>query len=410
MNKLIYYVLPISLILNSVILPAQKKDSLQTPVEGKLYLTALPIISYNPAFGVMVGAAASAGMYLGNPKTTLMSNGSSTATYTSKNQLMFTLKPNIYTEDNEWYITGDGRLFFSSQPTYGLGTGPQSNYSISDSSIVRIPYENGIPTGEMMEFDLIRLYATTFKKIASHLYLGLGYHLDFYTQMVDLGNDTTARPPQFSNHWLYSQKHDFDPTKYTNSGISFNAMYDSRDNMANAYSGWFARIDYRVLSTVLGSSKNASLVSFDVRKFFSVSKRKPRKVLAFWSYGQFTPTGTLPYMGLPALGYDQLGRSGRAYPQGRFRGNNLFYFETEYRFPIPVLKKYPDLFGGVVFTNITTASSQDNEVNLFEYMKPALGCGLRIMVKKEARANIVIDYGWGVDGAGAFYININETF
>lgn len=410
MKKLLFYVLALSLVLNSMPMRAQQKDSVRIPVEKKLYLTALPVISYNPAFGVIFGAAASAGIYLGDPKTTLMSNGSSTATYTSKNQLMFTLKPNIYTEDNAWYITGDGRLFFSSQPTYGLGTGPQANYSISDSSLRQTPYENGIPTGEMMEFNLVRLYATAFKKVVPHLYFGLGYHLDFYSQIIDHGNDTSVIPVQFSNHFLYSKKHGFDPSEYTNSGISFNAMYDSRDNMANAYSGWFARLDYRVLSTVLGSSKNAALVSYDIRKFFSVSKRKPRKVLAFWSYGQFTPSGTLPYMGLPALGYDQLGRSGRAYPQGRFRGDDLWYLEAEYRFPIPVWKKHPDLLGGVVFTNVTTAASNDNQVKLFEYMKPAFGGGLRIMVKKEARANIVLDYGWGVDGAGAFYININETF
>ena len=388
----------------------QVKDTLRTPVEGKLYVTALPVLAYNPAFGVMYGAAASGGMYLGNPKTTLMSSGSSTATYTTKNQLMFTLKPNIYTENNEWYILGDGRLFFSSQPTYGLGTGPQSNFVFSDSTIVQEDFENGIPEGEMMEFDLVRVYATVFKKVKENFYLGLGYHLDNYSNIIDNRVDTAANPPLLSNHLLYSLKYGFNPKEYTISGVSFNAMYDSRDNMANTYYGMYARLEFRVLSDALGSEKNASLLTYDFRKYFSLSKTRPREVLAFWTYGNFTTSGTLPYMGLPALGYDQLGKSGRAYPQGRFRGNHLVYFEAEYRFPIPILKKHPDLLGGVAFTNITTASSLDNNVQLFDYMKPAVGGGLRIMIKKEARANISLDYGIGVDGASAFFININETF
>ncbi len=382
----------------------------RTPVEGKLYLTALPVISYNPAFGVIFGGAASAGMYLGHPDSTLMSSGSSTITYTSKKQLMFTLKPNIYTANNGWYITGDGRLFFSSQPTYGLGTGPQANFIYSNGSIYKEPFENGIPTGEMMEFDWVRLYGTVFKKISNRFYLGLGYHLDNYSGINDLATDTSLSEPRLSNHFLYSVKHDFSPVEYTISGFSMNAMYDTRDNMSNAYKGSFVSLDYRVMTTWLGSERDATLLSYDARKFIGLSKNRPRNVLAFWSYGHFTPTGKLPYMGLPALGYDQLGRSGRAYPQGRFRGDDIFYLEAEYRFQIPILKKYPELLGAVVFANLTSASSEDQEVKLFEYMKHGVGGGLRIMIQKEARANIVLDYGWGADGAGAFYININETF
>ena len=115
-------------------------------------------------------------------------------------------------------------------------------------------------------------------------------------------------------------------------------------------------------------------------------------------------------MALPAMGWDQMGRSGRAYPQGRWRGNNLFYSEVEYRVPIPVIQKNKDLLGAVIFANVTSASSNDLEVKLFDYWKPAAGLGLRIMIQKQSRANINIDYGWGVNGEGAFFLNINESF
>ncbi|MBK6967539.1 MAG: hypothetical protein IPH20_27485 [Bacteroidales bacterium] len=51
--------------------------------------------------------------------------------------------------------------------------------------------------------------------------------------------------------------------------------------------------------------------------------------------GNFATNGEFPYLMLPATAYDQRGRSGRGYTQGRFRGNNFLYGETEYRFRLP---------------------------------------------------------------------------
>lgn len=115
-------------------------------------------------------------------------------------------------------------------------------------------------------------------------------------------------------------------------------------------------------------------------------------------------------MGLPAIGWDQMGRSGRAFPQGRWRGDNLYYVEVEYRTPLPILKKKPDLLGAVVFANMTTASSEDNNISLFQYLEPAAGLGLRVMLSKKTRTNLTLDYGWGPNGAGALYLNLNEYF
>ncbi len=90
--------------------------------------------------------------------------------------------------------------------------------------------------------------------------------------------------------------------------------------------------------------------------------------------------------------------------------NNLFYAEAEYRVPVPLVKKNPDLLGAVVFANVTSASANDVDVKLFEYLKPAAGMGFRVMIQKKSRVNIGIDYAWGADGAGALYLNLNETF
>jgi hypothetical protein len=56
------------------------------------------------------------------------------------------------------------------------------------------------------------------------------------------------------------------------------------------------------------------------------------------------------------------------------------------------------------------ASSKDNNIDLFQYIEPAVGIGLRLMIQKKARTNLAIAYGWGPNGAGALYLNLNEYF
>lgn len=113
----------------------------------------------------------------------------------------------------------------------------------------------------------------------------------------------------------------------------------------------------------------------------------------------------MPYLNLPSIGWDQRSRGGKGYVQGLFRGFNLVYFETEYRFPISCNK----LLSGTLFSNFTTASNKENNIKLFQYIQPAIGLGLRILIDKPTRTNIIANYGWGRNSE-AFYLNAGETF
>ena len=108
----------------------------------------------------------------------------------------------------------------------------------------------------------------------------------------------------------------------------------------------------------------------------------------------------MPYLILPALSYDQRGRSGRGYTQGRFRGTNLVYSEAEYRFPISACG---GILGGVVFANLTTASNTDKHEKLFDSVAPGYGFGLRVMVDKKSRTNVQIDFGFGKKSGGVYF-------
>ena len=142
------------------------------------------------------------------------------------------------------------------------------------------------------------------------------------------------------------------------------------------------------------------------RSFHSLSSRIPRHVVEFWLMGNFAPEGEFPYLMLPATGYDQRGRSGRGYVQGRYRGNNLVYGESEYRFP---RSKNGSVFDVVTFSNITTNDNPVKELHLFDAVKPGYGFGLRIMADRRSRTKHSKDFGFGENSVG-FYLAASETF
>ncbi len=419
MTMKIKSILLLIIVLSSSAVFAQTKDSVivkQGPQKGKVYFSPLPVIAVNPTFGVLYGLAASTSMFVGEPSNTRMSTSLGAFTYSTKKQLMFTFKTNVYLSEDNWVLLGDWRYFNTSQPTYGLGTGPQSVKLASGSGY---EYKDGmfskpVPDAQLMRFKYLRFHETVLKKVQTNFYAGIGYHLDIHSDINDnlLNLDTTGgKQPIITSHYAYSTHYGYNPKKYTLSGISLNAMYDSRDNAATPYKGMYALITFRYNPELLGSDQSSSSLWVEYRDYINLSKKaQPSQMLAFWVYGNFQTSGHLPYLDLPALGWDQFGRSGRAYTQGRFRGENLVYSELEYRVHLLGTKNNPDFMGAVAFVNTTTASNKDADIALFQYMDFGYGLGLRFMMNKASRTNITMDYAWGAYGAQGLFLNVNETF
>ena len=176
--------------------------------------------------------------------------------------------------------------------------------------------------------------------------------------------------------------------------------------MIQAHKGCFLSVAMNGQLEFLGSEKDGSLLHTEWRSFHGVSRANPAHLISFWVLGDFASEGKFPYMILPATGYDQRSRSGRGYTQGRFRGSNYMYAETEYRFPI---SKCSGPLSGVVFLNGATADNPGTDLKLFESVKPGYGVGLRILLDKKSRSNLVLDYGLG-DKSSGFYLAVSETF
>jgi hypothetical protein len=380
----------------------RKKDKAPKPPRKFLALV-LPNISSNPTNGFLLGVGGSFGWYMGPRDNTKVSSAPFTVAVTSKSQLITFVKHNVYTVENKFFFQGDWKFYIYSQPTFGLGTNapdtvglpPDVNWMGEGTDTAIFP----------MKFNYVKFHEIVNRRIVGELYGGVGYHLDYYYSIND--EDYIADSLETPHHY-YSKKNDFSTSNYTLSGISANFLYDTRDNQICPYKGIYANVNYRINPTFLGSSQNSSTLWLEFRTYLGLSKKTPRHLIAFWTFGEFTVTGKLPYLTLPYLGDDQRARAGRGYTNGRFRGNNMVYGEVEYRFPI-----WPcsNIIGGVLFANAVTTSNNDpnRTVNLFQYIRPAVGVGLRIMVNKYFRTNINLDYAIGKESSG-FYFSGQETF
>lgn len=382
-----------------------KKDKPRKPPR-KFMALVLPNISSNPSNGFVLGVGGTFNWYMGPHELTLVSAAPFNVALTSRKQLISFVKPNIYTKNNTWFLQGDWRFYLYSQPTYGLGTNAPDSGNLPDGFHWEGEGGSLESVSFPMKYNFLRAHEIVNRKIRSNLYAGIGYHLDYYYKIQDVNLHLDSNPPLLTPHYTYSEKYGYNPEAYMLSGLSTNLVYDSRDNQANPYKGFYANINYRYNFTFLGSDQTCSELWLEFRTYLKLSKQTPRHMIGFWVFGDFNLTGHMPYLTLPYLGGDQRARSGRGYINGRFRGRNLIYGEVEWRFPILPCSK---ILGGVVFINATTTDNPNQNINLFSYIKPAAGFGLRIMINKHFRTNINLDFAIGSKSQG-FYFSGQETF
>jgi outer membrane protein assembly factor BamA len=388
---------------------AQQNDSIEKQ-KIDFDVAIIPVVGVNPTTGFLFGVLPGINWNMGTKEDTRASTALIGMYYTTNSQLFTSLRINAFSKENKWNLLSDIRFNLNSQPTYGLSSGinNSSNTTVGgDNEVSDDPY-NKVPKREMMVFNNFRFYNTLQRRHEqTNFYYGVGYHLDAYWDIDDQQLDLESDPQVITHHYNYQQLKGIRTDKYMQSGLSLNGTFDSRDNVVNPYKGQMAAVSFRMFPQFLGSTTDATQLWVEFRKYFNLDKNRPRNILAVWTYGWFVTSGTSPYMALPAVGWDMFSRSGRPYTQGRFRGEDLAYAETEWRFP---LQKEKDRWGGVLFVNSTTASSRTDDINLFKYLEFGYGGGLRFMINKDKRVNLGLDYGFGAHGAQGLFLNLNEYF
>jgi len=368
------------------------------PVKNS-FLLLVPYISSNPTSGFNVGLGLTY-TYKKSKTDQYLSVITGSVSYSTKKLANISLKSNMYVANGKLNLNGDWRLLINNnETTYGLGTDKFHNDGVD---INGVPTEGG-SAGQLLKYNLVRFYETASFKLFNIFFAGIGLHYDHYYNIIDdifLSGDSAR-----CIHHQHSKENGSNSEDYSIVGVSLNLLFDSRDNQVNAYKGHFVNVNYRINLTDFGSNQNSTVLLTELRSFLPLDRYK-RHILRFWFYGNFVTSGKVPYLGLPALGYDQRQRTGRGYKLGQFRGDNLVYGETEYRFPI---SRNTGILGGDVFFNVTSTSDRKNGIWLLDYLRFGYGGGLRIMLDKQSRTRLAIDLGVSPGSVG-FYFGAQETF
>jgi len=351
-------------------------DSINPIQPKKYHLSIVPAVGYTLQTGF-------AGIISGNIayaadtfSSTKLSSISTSVTYSQYSQTIIPLVADIWTAGNKLNIISDNRFIAYPSDIYGLGGRTDPNKGLT------------------INFSGIKLHETIVKQITKNLYAGLGIYFDKFWDIKALDSLRRRDSTRFSREL---------GTEETSTGIAFKLLYDSRINQINATNGWYGNIVYRPNFKFLGSDKNWQYLLIDIRKYVQFP-RNSKNVLCFWNLNWLTLGGTPPYLLLPSTGWDDQYNTGRGYIQGRFRGNNMNYLETEYRYNIT----RNGLIGGVLFVNAERFSGEIS--NQFKTISPGYGLGLRLKLNKFSGTNLCVDYGFGKNGSRGFFVNLGEVF
>ncbi|ASU33717.1 BamA/TamA family outer membrane protein [Mucilaginibacter xinganensis] len=343
-------------------------------------ITSKPEISLAPAIGytllsrfalVLSGNA----IFKTGPQSRI-STVIASASYTQNKQLILPVQTNIWSKDNRYNFVGEYQYYKYPQSTYGLGS------------------NSNIKNADPMDYSYFKFYQTALRRIAGNLYAGLGFIFGTHWNISDKGDINGAIP----DYAVYGKA-----SHTVASGLTFNMLLDSRDNAINPLKGGYAAIQYRDNYSFLGSTTPWRSLIIDLRKYFRLSDNSDN-VLAFWSYNWLILSGRPGYLDLPSTQWDGNSATGRGYIQGRFRGAQMVYLESEYRFKIT----RNGLLGGVLFLNGESFSAAPG--TSLQRIQPGYGPGLRLKLNKKSNTNITIDYGFGRQGSNGLFIDVGEAF
>ncbi|MDD3004553.1 BamA/TamA family outer membrane protein [Flavobacterium sp.] len=372
----------------------KKENRIREEQNSKSNLIILPTLGLQPANGFTFGFISQYSFkHNENDKISLLSGG---ASYSTKKQILTYVKNNMYLDNDTYFLSGDYRYFIFSQSNFGLST----NIIPYGADFDNFSFE---AIEQPMKYNYFKFHQTASYRVLPSFYIGTGIHIDDYSSINDENLDLDNQ--EYTYHYNYSQQYGYNHKHYTVAGASLNLIYDSRDNLINTNKGLFVNLSYRFNPEYKNSQQQSTTLSLDARYFIPLSTKNKQHVLGFWTYGQFLTSGNLPYLNLPALGWDANSRSGKGYTQGLFRGAELITFETEYRFPIAKNQ----LISGTFFVNATSASDVKGKVNLFHTFQPAVGVGLRVLLDKKTLTNFLMNFGLGRDSK-TFYFNDGESF
>lgn len=366
------------------------------PNHNKSGIIVVPNVAANPTIGAQGGIKAVAGRRLGNDPNTLFSVGATSASITTKDIIYFYINHNLFTPGNKYNLQGNLVVSKSVSPDYGYGISHTFKGGTTADSILADPTHKVHPVHSVY----FNFREKVYKNVAKNLFVGAGVSFEIRRQITNNDSSGVSTPSG-----VYNTLHGLPQDHYSMNGFLFNVEYITRDNPNRAYKGVYFDAGIRINQTWIGSTSNAVQFTSDIRKYISLSASSPEFVLAFWNWGSYLASGTIPYLELAGTARDGTFRSGRGYTAQYFRSTQFNDTEGELRFPIMTNQ----FISGVVFGNLQTGNDAVG-TKIFQQFEPGYGAGLRVLFNKATRTNLALDYAYGRFGNKGFFLNLNEAF
>jgi len=177
--------------------------------------------------------------------------------------------------------------------------------------------------------------------------------------------------------------------------LGYRLTYDKRDHQYNPFGGFYLGYKHNIYPEWLNNPDNFGRFSITYNHFYNL--KDERHILAT-RFNAKIATGDVPFQGQNVVGGDDI----RGYTSGKYRNNQVYALQAEYRW------RFYRRFGAVGFFGLATATEDLASLTENELL-PGGGLGIRFLMLPEERINIGIDVAFGKEDWGV-YFRIGEAF
>jgi hypothetical protein len=177
--------------------------------------------------------------------------------------------------------------------------------------------------------------------------------------------------------------------------LGYGLTYDKRDHQYSPYRGYYLSFKHNIYPEWLNNPDNFSRISITYNHYYRINNE--RHIVAT-RFNAKIATGDVPFQGQNVVGGDDI----RGYTSGKYRNNQVYALQAEYRW------RFYKRFGAVGFFGLATATEDLASLTENELL-PGGGIGFRFLMLPEARINIGTDIAFGKEDWGV-YFRIGEAF
>ncbi len=344
--------------------PARAQGDEEHSDRSRINIVPLPVLAYSPETELVLGVAAITVFHPEQPRfrdTQLKT----VATYSTNNTAAIELGLESFLSEDRIFLGSELELERAPSTFYGIGNATR------------------LDDGEDYTENTLRLELKPMYAAVERLYVGPFIKLDLYEldeREADGLLDTRAVVGAHSGRDL---------------GLGAAARYDTRDNAVNPRSGYRVSASVRAHHRATGSEFAYERYAVEGRTYLRTWQAQ---VLALGASVDGL-RGRVPYFNLSKLGG---WRMLRGHGEGRYRDKVRVVLQSEYR--VPIVWR----LGAVAFGGVGDVGSGISDL-LSHSLKLSVGGGLRLMLDRDARVNLAIDFGYAGDQTG-FYIELGEAF